>query len=305
MDISKRELLNGLEFLRCPKCHGDLDINSASILLICNKDSSHRFPVVEGIPSFVRREEISPEDAKWVFEYDEMAERYDEAVKEYDRWLGVSLQEEFREVTERIPVKPSQNVLDISTGTGAMFIRFNEVYSTFAAKLVGVDLSMGMLGVAHRKFEAAGIEALLLHAQVKELPLKDASFDLVTHSGGINTFSDTPATLKEWVRVLKPEGTLLIADEGLSPSARKTQRGVQIVEDNRLFGLLPPLEHLPPQLKNIELRWIARDTFYTITCQKLSIDELKQLKTNGTEQMHIKAMVAGMLKGAANSEKRA
>ena len=225
-----------------------------------------------------------------------MAERYDEAVKEYDRWLGVSLQDEVRGVAGRIPVKPSQNVLDISTGTGAMLIRLREAHPRFAAQLVGVDLSMGILSVAHRKFEAAGIEALLLHAHVNDLPLTDESFDLITHSGGINTFSDISATLREWMRVLKPEGTLLIVDEGLSPSARKTQRGIRVVEDNKLFGLQPPLEHLPAHLKNIELKWIARDTFYAMICQKLSVDELQQLKTNGTEQKHIGELVEGLRK---------
>ncbi len=280
-----------------------MDINSVGTLLICKKDPSHRFPIVEGIPSFVKREEISPEDSKWVFEYDEMAERYDEAIKEYDSWLGVNLHEEFRKVIERIPIKSSQHVLDVSTGTGALLILIKEVYPTVDLKLVGVDLSMGMLRVAQRKLRNAGIGALLLHAQVKELPFKDESFDVIIHSGGINTFSDIPATLKEWVRVLKPEGTLLIADEGLSPCARKTQRGLQIVRENKLFGLHPPLEHLPPQLKNVELRWVARDTFYTITCQKLSREELKQLKTEGTEHILIKEMVENMLKKLRTNER--
>jgi len=290
MGMSKLEFSRGLELLRCPKCHEDLDIDSAGILLICKKDSSHRFPIIEGIPSFVKREEISPEDAKWVFEYDEMAERYDEAIKEYDRWLGVSLHKEFRKVAERIPIKSSQYILDISTGTGAVPIKIKEVYPNVDLKLVGIDLSMGMLRVAKRRFEDADIDALLFHTQVKELPFRDESFDIITHSGGINTFADIPAALEEWVRVLRPRGTLFVADEGLSPTARKTRRGLHIVKDNLLFGLQPPIEYLPPQLENVELRWIARDTFYTITCQKLSREELGQLKSDGTEQIRIKEL---------------
>lgn len=279
------------EFLRCPKCHGELDIDKAETFVMCRRDSSHRFPVIDGILSFVKREEISPEDAKWVFEYDEMAERYDERVKSYDGWLGVNLVEEFRMVIKRIPIKLAQRVLDVSTGTGAEFFSIKEVYPTVKAEPVGVDLSLGMLRVALRKFKRAGIEIRLFHTQVKELPFKDESFDVITHHGGINTFADIPAALKEWVRVLKPEGTLLVSDEGLSPTARKTQRGLKIVGDNGLFGLQPPLEHLPPQLKNVELRWIAKDTFYTITCQKLSREELNQLKTNGTEHTRIEEIV--------------
>lgn len=293
--------LKAAEFLQCPKCHAELDLNAAGTFITCKKDPSHRFLIIRGIPSFVKREEISPEDAKWVFEYDEMAERYDELIKKYDHWLGVNLDEEFRKVTERIPIKSSQRILDVSVGTGSVFLTIKDVYPSVDLKLVGVDLSIGMLRVARRKFEDACIDALLFHTQVKELPFKDKSFDIITHSGGINTFADIPTTLKEWVRVLKPEGTLFIADEGLSPTARKSQRGLKIVESNRLFGLQPPLEHLPPQLKNVELKWIAKDTFYTVTCQKLSREELNQLKTNGTEHTRIGEMVKAYLLKKAKS----
>jgi ubiquinone/menaquinone biosynthesis C-methylase UbiE len=276
-------------------------MNETETFVTCKGDSSHRFPIIEGIISLVEREEISPGDVKWVFEYDEMAERYDEGIKLYDGWLGVNLAEEFRRVIERIPIKPAQRVLDVSTGTGAVFFGIREVYPDVKIEPVGVDLSLGMLRVVSRKFKQAGMEIPVFHTQVKELPFKDESFDIITHRGGINTFAGIPAALREWVRVLKPEGTLLVSDEGLSPTARKTQRGLKIVEDNELFGFQPPLEHLPPQLRNVELRWIAKDTFYTITCQKLSREELNQLKTNGTEHTRIEEI----LKALRAKEKKA
>jgi hypothetical protein len=40
----------------------------------------------------------------------------------------------------------------------------------------------------------------------------------------------------------------------------------------------PPLKHLPPQLENVELRWIAKDMFYTIICQKMSKEEIEKIK---------------------------
>ncbi len=126
---------------------------------------------------------------------------------------------------------------------------------------------------------------------MKDLPFESGSFDVITHSGGINTFKDIPAALQEWVRVLTPGGFLLITDEGLSPTVRKTRRGVNIVKNNTLFGLTPPLEHLPPQLKDVEVFWWARGTFYAIICQKRSLNELSQLKSNGTERETIQIMI--------------
>lgn len=100
--MSERFFSKTKDFLRCPKCLAELNLDNARTFLICQDDASHRFPVIDNIPSFVKREEISPEDAKWVFEYDEKAEKYDEAVKKYDEWLGVDLKKERLRMLERV-----------------------------------------------------------------------------------------------------------------------------------------------------------------------------------------------------------
>lgn len=245
--------------------------------MICRSEPSHTYPIIDGIPSFVKREEVAPEDAKWVFGYDESAEEYDQALTAYDDWLGVDLLKEGTRVIQEIPVQDSSRILDVSTGTGRMIFALEGLHSEANIEFVGVDLSIGMLRVAQRKLKDAKLKVPLLHTQVKELPFEDNSFDIVTHSGGINTFGNIPATLKEWVRVLKPEGFLWIADEGISPALRKTRRGAEIMNKNKLFGIKPPLKHLPPQVKNISLRWWARDSFFLMACQKLSDEELKEV----------------------------
>ena len=294
--MDEETFLKVKEFLRCPKCLAPLKLKSNADSMVCKEDASHVFPIINGIPSFIRREEIPPEDAEWISEYDEKAEEYDHAIKRYDEWLGVELRKEYAKVLECIPIKSSQRILDISTGTGAVIFGIKKIYPDAVCRFVGTDLSMGMLRVAKRKFAQAGIEVFLFHSHVKELPFENESFDIVTHFGGINTFKDISAALKEWVRVLKPNGFLLITDEGLSPTARKTRRGVSIVKENRLFGLQPPLEYLPPQLKNVKLWWFARDSFYALTCQKLSEEELRHLETDGTEHILIRKMVETYLK---------
>jgi len=265
------------DILCCPKCLGDLELHEDRILT-CRSDSSHRFPIVEGIPRFVRREEISPEDAEWVSEYDEKAEEYDEGIRRQAEQMGINLKEEFHGILRRVPLKDSCRVLDVSTGTGAVILRIREVYPDVSCVFVGVDLSIGMLGVAQQKFVNAKVKVPLLHSQVVKLPFKNESFDVVTHFGGINTFRDIAVALREWVRVLKPEGFLLVFDEGVSPALRKTRRGADIIKENWLFGLHPPLEHLPPVVKNVEVRWVVKDMFYVMSCQKLSEKELEETK---------------------------
>ena len=265
------------DILRCPKCFGKLETDRTDSHYTCQSDTSHSYPIIDGIPGFVKHDEISLEDAHWVFEYDESAEEYDKAVKLYSEWLGVDMKDEALKVLKEVPVKPSSRILDMSTGTGNIIFLLRELHPETDCEFVGTDLSIGMLRVAQRKFSEAHMVVPLLHTQVMELPFDDDSFDVVTHAGGINTFSDIPASLREWVRVLKPNGFMLIGDEGISPALRKTRRGAEIMNKNKLFGLQPPMEYLPPHVKNISLRWWARDTFYKITCQKLSEEELRDV----------------------------
>jgi len=266
------------EFLRCTRCPGRLAFDSSAGLLTCRSDTSHSFPVLDGIPSFVKEGEISAMDARWVFEYDEKSEQYDQAVKGYDTSLGVNVREEFARVMPEIRNDPHFRVLDVGTGTGAVILGLLMYFPDFPGQLVGTDLSLGMMRVAQRKLAELGAQVPLFHSTVARLPFEDDSFDLLTHVGGINTFSNIPAAIREWVRVLKPGGTLFFADEGLSPAARKSRRGAEIIRSNMLFMLNPPLEQLPPQVKKIRLQWVARDSFYVIQCQKLSVEELGELE---------------------------
>ncbi|NIQ06591.1 MAG: hypothetical protein GWO20_12950 [Candidatus Korarchaeota archaeon] len=71
------------DILQCPTCLGQLEVDQERNELVCQEENSHAFPIQHGIPSFVKSKEIAPEDAKWVFEYDEKAEEYDEAIKKY------------------------------------------------------------------------------------------------------------------------------------------------------------------------------------------------------------------------------
>ena len=276
--IFKQLFLKVKDIICCPNCSGDLELDLANNCLTCRTDPLHNFPILKGIPSFVKREEISPEDAEWVSEYDEKAGEYDERIGKEAERMGIDFKEELSRILERVPVKPSCRILDVSTGTGALIFGIGEVFPDVSCEFVGVDLSISMLRVAQGKFTRAKMEVPLFHSQVMKLPFKDGSFDIVTHFGGINTFRDIPTALKEWVRVLKSEGYLLVVDEGVSPALRKTRKGANLIKGNWLFGLQPPLEYLPPQVKKVELGWVMKDMFYAMSCQKLSQEELTELQ---------------------------
>lgn len=99
--------------------------------------------------------------------------------------------------------------LDIGTGTG----RILEVLSPQAERSLGVDLSPEMLALARARITEAGLRrAQVRLADLFELPVEDASFDLVTIHQVLHFLDDPARAVSEATRALKPGGTLLIAD---------------------------------------------------------------------------------------------
>ncbi|MHA1935413.1 MAG: class I SAM-dependent methyltransferase [Candidatus Thorarchaeota archaeon] len=264
-----------LKSISCPKCKKKLSFSDTPSstgeieegTLVCEK--RHTWTVHEGIPSLVHPP-VTSEDAKWIAEYDEMAENYDELVKQYDDWLGVDMMKEREGFAQFIPIEGPTRILDVSIGTAANFMALANVYKGQMGRftLHGVDLSRGMLKVADRKSREKGISTSLMHANVLNLPYPKNSFNIVVHSGGINTFSDIPQALSEMLRVVKSGGFVIVTDEGLSPQVRNTERGKDILKANSLFGATPPLEHIPEKAKDLEVSHIMNGTFYQIVFRK-------------------------------------
>ncbi|MFX1484331.1 MAG: class I SAM-dependent methyltransferase, partial [Promethearchaeota archaeon] len=237
-----------LKFLKCPKCGQMLQSNGdlADGEIVCDK--GHVWPVSKGVPTLVYPP-IGKEDAKWIADYDQMAENYDELVKQYDEWLGIDMMKERENLSLFIPNEGPCRIIDVSIGTGANFMA---LYSQFKNQmerfsLHGMDLSTGMLSVSQRKFKENNLQVSLTHGSVFNIPYQDNLFDIVLHSGGLNTFSDIPRALYEMLRIAKSGGLVLVIDEGLSPKKRETDEGKAIIAANSLFAARPPLEHIPEE----------------------------------------------------------
>ncbi|MFW9806203.1 MAG: class I SAM-dependent methyltransferase [Candidatus Thorarchaeota archaeon] len=261
-----------LAALKCPKCGKKLHVNgSISDVtdgeIVCEK--GHLWHVVNGIPSLVHPP-ISEEDAKWISEYDEMAENYDELVKQYDDWLGIDMMKERENFHLFIPIEGPVKMIDISVGTGANFIALKNQYKNQIGRfnLHGMDLSRGMLKVASSKFAKNNLEVSLTEGSVFNIPYISSFFDIVVHSGGINTFSDIPGALNEMMRIVKPGGLIIVVDEGLSPAKRETDEGKAIMKANTLFAARPPLEQIPDKAKDVEVTYVMNETFYQIVFRK-------------------------------------
>jgi len=109
------------------------------------------------------------------------------------------------------PFKP-QTVLDIATGTGDFAILAAQMLRP--KKLIGADISEGMMAVGAQKVAKLGLQDVISFAKEDCLDLSypDESFDAVTAAFGIRNFADLDKGLSEMCRVLRKGGHLSIVE---------------------------------------------------------------------------------------------
>lgn len=105
-----------------------------------------------------------------------------------------------------------QTMLDIATGTGDFAILAAKTLRP--SKLIGADISEGMMDIGRQKVVAEGLQDIISFAKedCMSLSYPDNSFDAVTAAFGIRNFSDLDQGLREMCRVLKPGGHLSIVE---------------------------------------------------------------------------------------------
>lgn len=117
-----------------------------------------------------------------------------------------------KKVIKLVSEKKVENVLDIATGTGDLAIQFAE--KTEAKRIVGLDLSDGMLNVARKKISNKPFSNKIefIQGDSEALPFEDNSFDAITVSFGIRNFENLEKGLSEIYRVLRKDGIFVILE---------------------------------------------------------------------------------------------
>jgi ubiquinone/menaquinone biosynthesis C-methylase UbiE len=115
-------------------------------------------------------------------------------------------------------------VLDLGSGGGAdVLISARRVAPT--GKAIGLDMTDEMLELARANAVEAGVDNVeFIKGYLEEMPLPDASVDVVISNCVINLSGDKPQVLKEAARVLRPGGRFavsdVIADPGMDEATR-------------------------------------------------------------------------------------
>lgn len=102
-------------------------------------------------------------------------------------------------------------ILDVATGTADFAIAATAINN---AKVVGIDISEGMLEVGRRKIEKKGLESRieLIKADSEKLPFESDTFDAAIVGFGVRNFENLKAGISEIKRVLKPGGVFFVLE---------------------------------------------------------------------------------------------
>ena len=135
-----------------------------------------------------------------------IASAFSAAATGYDKAAGLQ-QWTAGELLRRCPPLAGRQVLDAGCGTGQWTARLADA----GARVIGLDLAAGMLQFA--RAHHAGAQAWLV-ADSEDLPLADASLDVIFSSLAVQWSQHPTALLQEWRRVLKPGGRICLATLG-------------------------------------------------------------------------------------------
>ena len=199
------------DFLRCPKTTNKLRFNDADSVVQV-EDSDITYPIIDGIIDFCPQagDEISAS-------YDKVASRYNGCLTNSNIfakvtnlivWGFVDDYDYADTVLSYLPFEFDGILLDVPVGTGVFT---DSLYTRFPnATILGVDYSMGMLKLAKERFAKKGLSNIcLVRADVANLPLPNATADIVLSMNGLHVFPNKQQATAEMRRVIKNDGLLV------------------------------------------------------------------------------------------------
>lgn len=137
-----------------------------------------------------------------------------------------------KKVLQLVASKNPDTILDIATGTGDLAILMTQ---TKASKIIGLDISEGMLEVGRKKINDKNLQNKIemILGDSENMPFPDNHFDAITVSFGIRNFETLEKGLSEILRVLKPTGIFVILETS-NPTKTPYKQGYNFYTKNIL-----------------------------------------------------------------------
>lgn len=147
---------------------------------------------------------------------EQVADMFNNISKTYDflnhfMSLGIDIIWRKKSINELKADKPKL-ILDVATGTGDF--AFEALSILQPEKIIGVDISQGMLDIAKQKIEKRGMQDRfeIKLGDSEKLPFEANEFDAVTVAYGVRNFEDLQKGLNDIHRVLKPGGKAVVLE---------------------------------------------------------------------------------------------
>lgn len=167
---------------------------------------------------------------------EQVASMFDTISGNYDnlnRVISFGIDVKWRKKVLQMVAKTNPNIiLDIATGTGDLAILMTQ---TNAKKIIGLDISAGMLEVGNQKIKDRNLSNTIemVLADSENMPFEDHYFDAITVAFGVRNFENLEKGLAEILRVLKPNGIFVILETSV-PDKTPYKQGYTFYSKNIL-----------------------------------------------------------------------
>jgi len=180
---------------------------------------------------------------------EQVAAMFDDIAFKYDflnRFLSAGIDIRWRKkAIKQLTSLDPKKILDVATGTGDVAIMSAGILHP--EKIIGIDISDGMLEVGRKKIEKAGLQQIieLLNGDSETINFDEHSFDAVTVAFGVRNFQNLEKGLSEIRRVLKPGGKLVVLE-----FSKPKMPGVKSIYDLYMKVITPNLGKLFSKNRN-------------------------------------------------------
>ena len=179
---------------------------------------------------------ITPYKGSNLAKKEQVTQMFDTISGNYDdlnRVISFGIDVKWRKnVLKLVAEKKPTTILDIATGTGDLAIL---MAATNAEKIIGLDISAGMLEVGKKKVEDKKLSNVidLVLGDSENIPFEDNHFDAITVGFGVRNFENLEKGFAEILRVLKPNGIFVILETSV-PEKTPYKQGYKFYTKNIL-----------------------------------------------------------------------
>jgi demethylmenaquinone methyltransferase/2-methoxy-6-polyprenyl-1,4-benzoquinol methylase len=161
-------------------------------------------------------EKITPYQSESATKKEQVADMFNNISPTYDFLnhflsLGIDIVWRKKAIGELKSIKP-RLLLDVATGTGDF--AFEAIKMLKPEKVIGVDISVGMLDVARKKIAERNLGSVFTvqTGDSEKLLFDDNHFDAITVAFGVRNYENLSKGLADMYRVLKPSGKIVILE---------------------------------------------------------------------------------------------